>query len=212
MTTNISLGEFEGLVVKAFRGAGYPWGLASDAAYACRRLESAGFSSAGLAVRLLDQIDGRSVAEVMPDATWEATSGMLCPICVGAAVADVGDALFADTEQRSFEQVVEPMLFVALLSLSPSVREGQSLMVQWSGGHTEVTTRGLLHNGAVPAGTMTVGVTRIADTATPMSLPHTRARLTEEHRESLLAYAARTYAPATDQSRQGAGAGLTDNN
>jgi len=210
--TEISLGEFEHLVTKAFRGAGYPWGLATDAAFACRQLEAVGLPAADAAMRLLDQMDGLPTANVMPGVDWRSPSGVLCPVCSGAAACDLGDDLFANSERRTIEQVAEPLLLVALLSLSPVVTEGRSVVVQWPGGHAEVTTRSLLHNGSVPSGVLTVEITRIDDTATPMAPTQTRAFVGDSAHQALLRYAARTYAPATEESRSGAGAGLSDNN
>ena len=205
MPLEISLGEFEKLAAKAFRGAGYSWGLADDAAFACRLLEAAGLSAADAAVRLLDRVDQHVLAAVMPNAGWQSDAGILCPVCTGAAASDLGDELFAGSERRTLDHVAEPLLLIALLSLSPVVSDGQSVVVEWAGGHAEVTTRGMLCNGHLPMDVMTVHITRIEDTATPMSPTQTRAFVTEAAHETLSRYAARTYAPATEQSRQSAG-------
>lgn len=55
------------------------------------------------------------------------------------------------------------------------------------------------------------GTTFLRPRTTPRVPIYTRAQITPETLDALLAFAARTYAPATEQSRAGAGAGVSDN-
>ncbi len=87
---NLSLSEFQALVRKAFRGAGYPWGLAEDGAAAARTLAECGEDAGAAVARLLDAVEGRELAELMPDDNWVAPGGTACPICVGACLRDLG--------------------------------------------------------------------------------------------------------------------------
>ena len=87
---NLSLGEFEALVRKAFRGAGYPWGLAEDGANAARTLAECGEPAGASVVRLLEAVRDVPLSELMPGDDWHAPSGTACPICVGACLEDVG--------------------------------------------------------------------------------------------------------------------------
>lgn len=78
-TRDLSLGEIEALVTKAARGAGYPWGLASEAGAAARRLTAGGAPGADhFAVFLAAAAEGAIADE--------------CPIRAGLFIADGGRA------------------------------------------------------------------------------------------------------------------------
>lgn len=88
---NLSLSEFQALVRKAFRGAGYPWGLAEDGAAAARTLAERGEDAGAAVARLLDAVEDRDLADLMPDENWTAAGGPACPVCVGACLSDAGN-------------------------------------------------------------------------------------------------------------------------
>ncbi len=165
---DLSLSEFESLAFMALRGAGYPWGLAADGALAARRLAQAGQPATTTVLGLVDQLDEVVVADVAPDpaSRWRSPSGVLCPICVGAALNDFSPS----------EEVIE--------------------LVLADDGLVEPTLAAALNGRGVQpdAGTCSRVSASTADV------------------ERLKGYAQRTYAPATEASRQaGAGAGTTDN-
>ncbi len=162
---DLSRGEFQSLVLKAFRGAGYSWGLAEEAAVAARRLASAGYPAPATVSALLSRVDGTPIERLMPvpEDGWRSPTGPICPVCAGATLNDY--AVNPATVERvlSDPNLLEPLLAAALTgSLAPT----------------------------------TTAATRVTVD------PDTFAVLTR--------FAHRTYAPATEASRMGAGAGPGD--
>ncbi len=161
----LSRGEFQSLVFKAFRGAGYTWGLAEEAAAAARRLASVGYPAPAMVTTLLQRVDGLEVKELIPvpEDGWQSSAGPICPVCAGATLNDYASPPAMVERVLSDPHLLEPLLAAALAgSLSPT-----------TGAFTRVV---------VDRDTMA----------------------------TLTAFAHRTYAPATEASRKGAGAGLID--
>ena len=116
---DLSLGEFRALVVKALRGAGYPWGVAEDGADTCHRLAASAVDPSASLLRLLETVDG-DVPKYWPDQHFSTRSGYLCPIAVGCWLRDGGDVAPVESSES---QVLEPLLLRSMgrAGVSPTV-------------------------------------------------------------------------------------------
>lgn len=208
---NLSLNEVETTAKKAARGAGYPWGLAEDAAKATRWLCARGIEGCAELAALLQQMDGSDAedwAPRTPGDMWEAGGGMLCPLATGAAVADRAYEL--GTNAISIGAIAAPILLIPFVATAAQQRKA-IVSVTWSGFAASTDGDRLDVSGA--AGSSAQHVTVSAGGQIKQPMPRcTRADPQPEAWEILSGFAHRTYAPATEESRLlGAGAGLSDN-
>ena len=60
--TELSIGELDSLVFKAYRGAGFSWGMAQEAGFAASWLARHGLPAASYFDILLRQIDGQDLS------------------------------------------------------------------------------------------------------------------------------------------------------
>lgn len=206
-----SLNEVEATAKKAARGVGYPWGLAEEAAKATRWLCARDIDGCAALADLLGRLDGQdlSAAYPNPDAIgWSAPAGMLCPIATGAALTDHADQLAQSPLQLS--SVAAPVLLLPFIAYLAECDDGVSCLICEG---KETCTDGDAVSGDVPAfhASSDVQIARAGQLGTPRSR-QSRADPDAKAWEILLAFAHRTYAPATEESRlKGAGAGLSDN-
>ena len=184
MSIDLSLGELQALCVKATRGAGRAVGVAEDAGHAVRWLHGRGADGAGALMQLLQVTDGACAADIIPlshDLT--PTNQAMCPLALGGYLSDMGMV-----PDHLIGPVWSPMLLRPFLaSLTPA---GVDI---------------------APEGDADPITLRLIPRSTPQAATHSRAALDPATLDALLAFAARTYAPATEQSRAGAGAGSSDN-
>ena len=206
-----ALGEVEGLAKKAARGAGYPWGLAEEAAMATRWLCRAGGDGVGALASLLGQVDGVDMGDLRPVRMadgWRAEGPLLCPLYLGATLSDLGGPL--PTRPLSLMGLVAPLLLLPFCAAL--CREaGQQACLDGGGGTALTDGAGMQFADRLPEGPADVTLTRHEGPfmAHPLA---TRANPDPAAWASLERFAHRTYAPATDTSRaKGAGAGLSDN-
>ena len=231
---NLSLGELEALCRKAARGAGFDWGPAEEAGRAVRRLAAFGLPGAELLLVRLAAGEAEPEGTGAPrslDGPWRSPAGALCPIHAGTALADAPERLEETArseasgrgaeDRRSGElamhEVIAPLLLVPFAGLAAR-RLGRPVSLAWSGlvaiadgealrldgergrvgGERAGTVRcRLLPDGEAPAGEA------LART--------TRAHPERGCVERLDAFAHRTYAPATEESRaRGAGGAVAD--
>jgi len=202
---NLSLGEFQSLIAKAFRGAGYPWGLTEEAAFAARRLAEARLPVGEMIVRLLESVDGSATTDLMPDEHWRASGPVLCSVCVGTSIADE-----ADCDNLTLGPVSEPVFIAPFLCAILDV-DDDGYVIDWGNGRCLVTSSDIRVEGALPVAPVAVRIARQA--AEPAEDRRTdRVEVDDSTFSALAAYAHRVYAPATEASRMaGAGAGTTDN-
>lgn len=221
---NLSLDEYRALVAKAFRGVGYPWGLTEDASWAARRLAELDGSSPAAVVGLLDQVASQTAPGVlgMPEADWtSAKDRTLCPICVGTSLLDRGASELENP--LTLGATSTPELLVPFLSELLSSRQ-VSFVVEWSGGASHITAQNIVFYGQRTRMSPSLTITSSAqsdlaphiaalDGGSPASSgkSNNRVILDVPLVQRLEQLAHRTYAPATDASRAGAGAGTTDN-
>lgn len=214
---NLSLGEYRALVAKAFRGAGYHWGLTEEAAHAACQLVELGIDSPALITRLLEQVERSEPVDLMPDHQWSSSGGgPLCPICVGTSIADGGRADGIDIGPTFEPIVIAPFIRALIRAAEPC-----TYRIDWVGGGCDVTLDGLAPFGESPDRPVRIAVRRLegvvqplegsADSAVqvPRSPERTRTARVELDPTALAtleAFAHRVYAPATEASRR-AGAG-----
>ncbi|WP_317057407.1 MULTISPECIES: DUF3726 domain-containing protein [Roseovarius] len=217
-----SLNEVEGLARKAARGAGYSWGLAEEAGKATRWTSAAGWPGAAALAQLLTQTDGVATSELGPASlskTWTAKSGALCPITTGAVLCDLASD-WANGASLSLGPVLQPMLLIPY-AVWAADRTGAALSLSWEGlTLTRADGETYLDDPKNARQTSRAEWVRLSPATIPEVKPTLGARLTRCYRAdmsaettaTLTAFAQRTYAPETEESRlSGAGAGLTDN-
>lgn len=207
-----SLNEIEALSRKAARGAGYSWGLAEEAGRAVRWLEARGLPGAEALASHLNSVDGRDLSTLAPDAeSWSVPGGTACPILAGTMLADglAGDR----TDPLPLADLGTPLLLLPFLAWMAEAR-GQPVGLSHTGGAVTLAVDGNLSGSAAAIGSGSATVTVEFDPQ-PAGQPVSeglRSACTTETVAALSAFAHRTYAPATEESRlAGAGAGLTDN-
>lgn len=214
----VSLNEIESLSLKACRGAGMSWGLAEEAAQAARWLATASLPWDQSLARLLAQRDQLTEPSLSGREIRGAIDGLpLCPIHAGAALADLLD----HGTSLTLHDILEP-IWLLPFAHRPA-RPGRNVVLTWP--------TGTICFGAVVVPEISEQTT--SDLATgrldwlraellPEDASATRAALARGRSSERLAdaaswanlegWAARTYVPASLQSRiAGAGAGLSDN-
>jgi hypothetical protein len=212
-----SLSEIESLSRKAAKGAGYSWGLAEEAGKCARFLCAAGLPGADALAGLLQFNETRAYDAYRPDCStdsWQARSGPLCPIVTGAALCDRADAL-ASGHVITLGPTAFPLLLLPAIASASDIAEAP-LSLSWPGltiTRADRETWIEMEDGSAnPTERSGITIARRADkTGTRMRRSY-RAEVTTATTDILGAYAHRTYAPDTPESRlSGAGAGLTDN-
>jgi len=214
-----SLAEIEAQSRKAARGAGYFWGFAEEAGKATRWLCSHGLKGADALAGLLRHNDGVVYADVQPALTegvWIAPKEQLCPIAVGTAISDRMERLVAG-KKIICANVLHPVL-VAYFAAVIAARTDSAIKLEWSSvsavcvaDHICITDP-LDEINVTCAEKLVVGVTEPQESSKMgVHLFDPSAKLVDVAVWKALGdFAFRTYAPATDQSRSGAGAGIID--
>ena len=207
----LSLNEIEATAKKAARGAGYPWGLAEEAGKATRWLCSHDVDGCKALAELLPNIDGRDIASRTPqigNEPWTAKDGLLCPLATGAAISDRAHEI--EAKGIKLGAVASPALlapFIALLA-----RELEKTMEVSVSGFTLRTDGAYSYSEGTPPASSVEASIDFGGTINRPGRFCQRAEPNPKDWSTLLAFARRTYAPATENSRlKGAGAELSDN-
>lgn len=200
---NLSLNEVEALVKKACRGSGLNWGASAETAKAVRWLIQQGQDPLPDLLALLqtnDLVTHQSVAPVALDEVWVAPSGALSPIMAGLCITDC--RAWLDDRPIQMKRVSMPLLAIGFLGRAS---DGRVLTAHTDRGQATTDGRALRLEGDWSAAQyLTVELGRGA--LAPPTLT-TRADIDSALYDGLDAYCQRTYAPATEASRHGAGAG-----
>lgn len=214
----LSIGELDALVLKAFRGAGYSWGLSQEAGRAATWLAIRGLPSADLFGYYLDQINGVAPERLAPggiNCDELRREYPCCPIQTGAQISDFG---CSTGNQVKTGRIYSPMIMlpfvascakVATMNLSLRISEVEI----WLNSDGELTstvevTDQLFNLRHAPD--MTISAVDHVD-GTRLTAKSRRAPVSDSHLHTLETLAHLTYVPASDQSRGGAGAGFNDN-
>ena len=208
-----SLNEIGLLCKRAARGGGLDWGLAEDAARGARWTASVGLPGPRMLAARLERLDGRPIDALSPDVAtnvWSAPDGPLCSLAAGAALADRA-AWLAAHGPVTLRDTTCPLLVLAFAN-DASERLGQPVRVAWDELRLTVGG-GRLHAdgererlGDVHAASLTCSI--VTSLPEPALSPGFRGEIDDDVWDRLTALAARTLAPATEESRRrGAGGG-----
>ena len=129
MSFRITLAEIEPSLRKAARASGLDWGLAEEAGKTARWLAAFELPGPELMLAHLQNLAGNDYSGYIPDCDlepWQSSSGTLCPIIAGAALADrahfmLGGRIERTTEGRTSSETLESTYLDAIES---RLREG----------------------------------------------------------------------------------------
>ncbi|WP_298920237.1 DUF3726 domain-containing protein [uncultured Roseobacter sp.] len=203
---NLSLNEVEATARKAARGAGYPWGLAEETGKATRWLCAQGLEGCAVLARLLARVDGATISDLSPkvdELIWQAPGPHLCPLVTGAALSD----RVSQFDHGAFRTgpIAEPCLLFPFVSYLARKVE-RVVEIEWRGGGAIFDAGQMGLTGATSDFADQVAI-RFGGTLRSPRARCTRADPGSSAWDALLAFAHRTYAPATEESRlKGAGA------
>lgn len=216
MNKNISLAEIEFYMRKAARAVQLDWGICEEAGKAARWLAAFDLPGPELLLSHLQRIEGVDYRSFIPNCDggiWQAKGGLICPIIGGAALADRSAQML---EGKVFEMsnVAYPLLLAA--TVGQAARCHQTVFTtSWANVSLSCFENGISIEGdrndllSSEVGSVSC---RQGEGATPDQLPSTMAySIDSDIWQQIDALAFKTYAPATEESRAGAGAGLTDN-
>ena len=216
MSYRLTLAEAEAYLRKAARAVGLDWGLAEEAGKAARWLAAFGLPGPEIVLTQLERLVDTDYREYMPDCgrePWQASGGLLCPVVTGAALADRSAQLVVG---RDFElgRTAYPLVLVAILGQAAR-HHGVAFATRWAEVQVNCFGDGLQILGACDdlllAEADAVFCSR-DDSAIADMRPSTLAyEIDEPIFKRIDALAFQTYVPASEASRAGAGAGLTDN-
>ena len=224
---DFSSNEAASLVKLAARGAGYPWGVAEESAYASRWFADQEIDGLSLFAALFNWSDEQVVGDLLIHSEgdkWAGQCGQLCPLMAGCAVNDFADHLDAGHTLVLEHVVCAAVLLPFLVQVSSQihkrveVRWGEQWLVcdasvndvvkstpqarlELSTQYAPVTASIACSNSPRENNGETWSVKSSLRVSSEVSVVQT-----------LKQFAHRTYAPATEQSRlSGAGAGTSDN-
>jgi hypothetical protein len=211
-----TLAEIEVYVRKAAQATGLGWGLAEEAGKAARWLAAFDLPGPEITLAHLQQIDAKDHKNFFPADTndvWQSRGDYLCPVVSGAALADRASQLLAGKE---FElgRIAYPILLVATVGQAARCHKN-TFITSWSDVRVSCYEKGIRIEGDREDLLLPVAESatcRQSSDHKPQQLPSTMAYSIEtDIWKAIDALAFKTYAPATAESRAGAGAGLTDN-
>ncbi len=214
----LSLGELDALVLKAYRGAGFSWGIAQEAGRAASWLAERNLPAANMFATLLKQIDGVAAGDLTPDIAsgqWIATVPAACPVVAGAVLSDLGFEYFGINQSEiELGKVYSPAILLPFVA-SSAAAEKKSLRLIIDNQPVLISDTGEIdcsdQQQFVLASCAGVVIGKAQVRAFTREFCQ-RAACSEPDMAVLNSLAHRTYVPASAQSRAaGAGAGLTDN-
>lgn len=207
----LSGNETEMLCLKAARGAGLPWGLAEEAGFAARWLQTRGLDGPSALLAHLDWLarrDFESVQPVSPDALRPRGTGALCPITAGATLSDR-----AALPERPVGPVAAPILLLPFLHcLARS--GGKTIVARWRDGMVSLSSEGSVSGDVdllARLDAATVELTYTEEPETESRGTHPDRRPTPACLGRLNDYAMNITVPASGSSRVEAGAASDDN-
>lgn len=196
--TDWSLNEIAVLSRKAARGAGMAWGLAEEAGDAVRWLEERGLPGCRALAGSLVRRDGCGTPR-RDGIVWTAQGAALCPVTLGAAIADDPVRL----EGFRARAVIEPILLAPFVAWA-----GRPATLAWDSAVLSIRNGTLRLAGNALSGTPVDVVAARASGQPRQPTIRSRADVDASTLTTLDLFAQRTYAPATEASRRtGAGGG-----
>ena len=216
MSVSLTLSEIESSLRKCARAVGLDWGIAEEAGKAARwlaALQLPGPESMLAHLLSLRDVDYQTWAPVVGTSLWRARGELLCPVMTGAAMADRSARLLAG-ETICLGATAYPLLLVATMGQAARFHQ-TAFTTRWDDLEISCFGHALTISGDQSAllASRTDGVICChSPQAVPVQEASTLAyAIDAETLRSIDALAFETYAPASEVSRAGAGAGLTDN-
>ena len=216
MSYNLTLAETESYLRKAARACGLEWGIAEEAGKAARWLAAFNLPGPEIMLAHLQYLKDKDYRGLIPDCDvqpWQSTTGLLCPIISGSALAD-RSAQMLEGKEFKLGPTAYPLLLAATVGQAARCHR-TVFTTAWAGVRVSCFENGLSIEGnrddlLLPE-VDAVSCVR-DDLSTPQQLPSTLAyQIDSKTFKCIDELAFQTYAPATEESRAGAGAGLTDN-
>ena len=216
MNKKITLAEIEFYMRKVARAVELDWGISEEAGKAARWLAAFNLPGPELLLSHLQNIEGKAYRSFIPDCSqsvWQAESGLICPVIGGAALAD-RSAQMLEGEKYELSNVAFPLLLAATVGQAARCHQ-TTFTTNWAGVSVSCYENGLSIDGNRDD-LLLEKVDSVScyqnEGSSPQQLPSTMAySIDTDSWNQIDAMAFKTYAPATDESRAGAGAGLTDN-
>jgi len=216
MNKKVTLAEIEFYLRKAARAVQLDWGICEEAGKAARWLAAFNLPGPEILLGHLQQIEGKNYRDFIPDCSkpvWQSESGTICPVIGGAALADRSTQML-EGKVFELENVACPLLLAA--TVGQAARCHQTVFTtSWAGVSVSCYENGLSIDGNRDDLLLTQVESvscRQNEGSSPQQLPLTTAYSVDADIWTQIdALAFKTYAPATEESRAGAGAGLTDN-
>ena len=216
MSYRLTLSEAESGMRKCARAVGLDWGLAEEAGKAARWLAAFGLPGPELMLAHLEGLRGRNYERFRPDcdvSPWQSPGGILCPVITGAALADRSARMVAG-DTLSLSRTAYPLLLVAILGQAARFHD-VAFETGWNGVRVCCFGNGLRIDGAredlLLAESAAVECRCNRDASLDIEASTLAYEIDPDVYARIDALAFETYVPASESSRAGAGAGLTDN-
>jgi hypothetical protein len=212
-----SLNELEAEAKKAIRGVGLSWGVSEDGAKAVRWLAAHGVDPLPALSDVLDRQDRKAVATAFTrteTGRWYADAP-ISPLVLGAAFCDDADRLA--TRAFAAGPVAQPLLLLPFAARAARFLQralrldlcGEQVMLMETGD--PVGDLAAISRGDLPEVRCEVVTERLPSSQAKAA---STGGITADPQswDRLSAFVHRTYVPASERSRrEGAGAGMTDN-
>ncbi len=203
-----SLSEINAMAKKAARGAGFEWGYAEEIGDAVKWLAShnlAGVMELAEYFSLRDQSELAFTApQSLSDQLSSPNDAALCPVLTGAFLMDHAPLL---PDHIQLQQVASPLLLVPCFS-ALSRNKQQNWLIEWEGFSFYCAPSGIQVSGELTLrGQIVESMScRVVDVdSSAFSHQKATSKVYASAWATLADFAAKTYVPATEQSRQGAG-------
>jgi hypothetical protein len=216
MSYRLTLVEAESYLRKAARASGLDWGIAEEAGKTARWLAAFDLPGPETTLAHLRNLSGKDYTAFVPDCNldpWQASGDQLCPIITGAALADRA-TLMLEGDPIKLDRTAYPLLLAGALGQAARYYQ-TAFTLCWAGVRMTCFAHGVSINGNRDSLLMPE-VPHVCccqeDLSNPEQQASTRAySIDDDVFRQIDALAFKIYLPATEESRAGAGAGLTDN-
>jgi hypothetical protein len=217
MSYILTLAECEVYLRKCARATGLSWGIAEEAGKTSRWLAAYGLPGPQMVFAQLENLQGQPYQNFIPDCSndvWQAGDELLCPFITGAALADRSYEMLKGRGFRLAE-VAYPLLLVATVGMAARYYR-TVFKIRWDSVSVSCFENGIKIEGdranLLCPQTDSVICEPGLSSSQADQLPSTLSyAIPDEAWTAIDALSFKTYAPATEASRAGAGAGLTDN-
>ena len=216
MSYRLTLVEAESYLRKAARARGLDWGIAEEAGKAARWLAAFDLPGPETTLAHLKQLPAGEYRQFIPDCSlepWQAPGGLLCPVITGAALADRSTQML---DGHCFRLAVTAYPLLLAATVGQAARCHRTVFTTaWAGVRVSCFENGLSIEGnrddllLARVDSVSCQQDKLSE---PQQLPSTLSYAIDyDLFQTIDQLAFQTYAPATEASRAGAGAGLTDN-